>query len=104
MIRIVYVYMCVFVACQRYQESPPTATASDGENAEFLRALRSSIRIFVNRMKSDHSRGRSITNDSAVQGLFMTISQMHPQLLRCVQEQEELRSKCVQEQEDLRSR
>ena len=84
---------------QRYQESPPAAgtgtaaAATPDENAEFLRALRSSIRIFVNRMKSDHSRGRSIANDSAVQGLFMTISQMHPQLLKCVHEQEELRRK-----------
>ena len=43
-------------------------------------------------MKSDHSRGRSVANDSAVQGLFMTISQMHPQLLKCVEEQEAQRS------------
>lgn len=63
-----------------------------GDNTEFLRALQSSIKIFVNRMTSDHSRGRSIANDSAVQGLFMTISQMHPQLLKCIHEQEQLRS------------
>ena len=71
--------------------APPTAD----DDVEFLRALQSSIQIFVNRMRSDHSRGRSIANDSAVQGLFMTISQMHPQLLKCVHEQEELRSEYV---------
>ena len=57
-----------------------------------MEALRSSIEIFVNRMSSNSARGRPISNDSAVQTLFLSLSQMHPQLLQHIQEQEESRS------------
>lgn len=38
---------------------------------------RSQVEIFVNRMKSNSSRGRSIANDSSVQTLFLNITAMH---------------------------
>ncbi|XP_013414877.1 hepatocyte growth factor-regulated tyrosine kinase substrate [Lingula anatina] len=59
---------------------------------QFLNALRSSIEIFVNRMKSDSMRGRNIANDSAVQTLFMTINAMHPELMKHMSQQEDLRA------------
>ena len=68
------------------------SATSDGDKEKFLEALRSSIEIFVNRMSSNSARGRPISNDSAVQTLFLSLSQMHPQLLQHIQEQEESRS------------
>ena len=69
-----------------------SSSASDGDKEKFLEALRSSIEIFVNRMSSNSARGRPISNDSAVQTLFLSLSQMHPQLLQYIQEQEESRT------------
>ncbi|XP_062594455.1 hepatocyte growth factor-regulated tyrosine kinase substrate-like [Saccostrea cucullata] len=65
--------------------------ADEGDQEQFLRALKSSLEIFVNRMKSNSQRGRSIANDSSVQSLFNVISNMHPQLMKYTQEQEDMR-------------
>nr|XP_022317585.1 hepatocyte growth factor-regulated tyrosine kinase substrate-like [Crassostrea virginica] len=65
--------------------------ADEGDQEQFLRALQSSLEIFVNRMKSNSQRGRSIANDSSVQSLFTVISNMHPQLMKYTQEQEDMR-------------
>lgn len=59
---------------------------------QFLHALNSSVEIFVNRMRSNSQRGRSIAVDSSVQSLFNVISNMHPQLMKYVQQQEDLRA------------
>lgn len=48
---------------------------------EFAADMRTQVEIFVNRMKSDSSRGRSIANDSAVQTLFMNLTSLHSQQL-----------------------
>lgn len=61
------------------------------EEDQFLNALRSSIEIFVNRMRSNSLRGRSIANDSSVQTLFLTINSMHPQLIKYMDQQDEAR-------------
>lgn len=45
----------------------------------------------MNRMKSNSQRGRSIANDSSVQSLFNVITNMHPQLMKYTQEQEDMR-------------
>ncbi|KAB0396026.1 hypothetical protein E2I00_012905, partial [Balaenoptera physalus] len=49
------------------------------------------VTTFVNRMKSNHVRGRSITNDSAVLSLFQSINSMHPQLLELLNQLDERR-------------
>ncbi|PSN50749.1 hypothetical protein C0J52_01205 [Blattella germanica] len=49
------------------------------------------VEIFVNRMKSNSSRGRSIANDSSVQTLFMNITAMHSRLLKHIQQQDDSR-------------
>ncbi|XP_076042714.1 hepatocyte growth factor regulated tyrosine kinase substrate isoform X4 [Oratosquilla oratoria] len=59
---------------------------------EFVSTLRSQLEIFVNRMKSNQSRGRSIANDTAVQSLFMNITAMHSQLLKYIQQQDDQRA------------
>lgn len=63
----------------------------DNELDEFVNTLRSQVEIFVNRMKSNSSRGRSIANDSSVQTLFMNITAMHSRLLRFIQQQDDNR-------------
>lgn len=58
---------------------------------EFVTNLRSQVEIFVNRMKSNSSRGRSIINDSFFQGLFMNITALHSRLLKYIQEHDDTR-------------
>lgn len=56
----------------------------DNQMEEFVSALRSQVEIFVNRMKSNSSRGRSIANDSSVQTLFMNITAMHSRYIQII--------------------
>ncbi len=57
----------------------------------FMDSLRGQIEMFVNRMKSNSSRGRHISNDTSVQGLFMNITALHSQLLMYIQAQDDSR-------------
>lgn len=70
----------------------------DGEaeenHAQFLKALQNAVTTFVNRMKSNHVRGRSVINDSAVLSLFQSINAMHPQLLELLNQLDERRRTC----------
>ncbi len=73
------------------------ASQSDEEmkiNAEidaFVDSTKSTLEIFINRMKSDQQRGRSITNDTAVQSLFLQLQHMHPKLMSYIKYQEDAR-------------
>ncbi|WAQ96005.1 HGS-like protein, partial [Mya arenaria] len=73
------------------QQQPAVNGETEEDPAQFLHALNSSVEIFVNRMRSNSTRGRSIAVDSSVQSLFNVISNMHPQLMKYVQQQEDLR-------------
>jgi len=64
---------------------------TDAEMEEFVATLKMQVEIFVNRMKSNSSRGRSIANDTSVQTLFMTITAMHSRLLKHIQQQDDSR-------------
>ncbi|KAM6957543.1 hepatocyte growth factor-regulated tyrosine kinase substrate isoform 2-T2 [Aplochiton taeniatus] len=64
---------------------------SEENHEQFLKALQNSVTTFLNRMKSNHMRGRSITNDSAVLSLFQSINTMHPQLLDILNQLDEKR-------------
>merc|ERR1711953_455656 len=70
---------------------PKVTNANDEELDEFVTTLKTQLEIFVNRMKSNSSRGRSITNDSSVQTLFMNTMVMHSKLLKHIQDQEDQR-------------
>ncbi|XP_016146327.1 LOW QUALITY PROTEIN: hepatocyte growth factor-regulated tyrosine kinase substrate-like [Sinocyclocheilus grahami] len=48
---------------------------SEENHEQFLKALQNAVTTFLNRMKSNHMRGRSITNDSAV--LSLSVHQQH---------------------------
>ncbi|XP_043218691.1 hepatocyte growth factor-regulated tyrosine kinase substrate-like isoform X2 [Amphibalanus amphitrite] len=65
--------------------------ASDQQLDQFVATICSQLEIFVNRMKSNSSRGRPIANDSSVQTLFMNITAMHSQLLHNIQLQDDQR-------------
>uniref|UniRef100_A0A8C4GG92 Hepatocyte growth factor-regulated tyrosine kinase substrate n=1 Tax=Dicentrarchus labrax TaxID=13489 RepID=A0A8C4GG92_DICLA len=71
---------------QQYQNGE-----SEENHEQFLKALQNSVTTFLNRMKSNHMRGRSITNDSAVLSLFQSINNMHPQLLDILNQLDEKR-------------
>uniref|UniRef100_A0A8D8S8Y9 Hepatocyte growth factor-regulated tyrosine kinase substrate n=1 Tax=Cacopsylla melanoneura TaxID=428564 RepID=A0A8D8S8Y9_9HEMI len=71
--------------------STPDETSDNTELDDFIRALKSQVEIFVNRMKSNSSRGRSIANDSSVQTLFVNITTMHSRLLKYIQQQDDKR-------------
>ena len=58
---------------------------------EFVEELKKTLELFINRMKSDSLRGRSITNDTAVQSLFLQLQQLHPKLMSYVKYQEDAR-------------
>ncbi|CAG9773958.1 unnamed protein product [Ceutorhynchus assimilis] len=58
---------------------------------EFTTTLKSQVEVFINRMKSNSSRGRSIANDNSVQTLFMSITNMHSKLLRYIQDHDDRR-------------
>lgn len=80
----------------RVASPPPTTSkasealqmSNENEVSEFVATFRAQLEIFVNRLKSNQSRGRPIANDTAVQSLFVNITAMHGQLLLHLQQQE----------------
>ncbi|XP_015254028.1 PREDICTED: hepatocyte growth factor-regulated tyrosine kinase substrate isoform X8 [Cyprinodon variegatus] len=72
-------------------EQPYQNGESEENHEQFLKALQNAVTTFLNRMKSNHMRGRSITNDSAVLSLFQSINNMHPQLLDILNQLDEKR-------------
>lgn len=68
-----------------------TSNEKDIEIDEFSQTMRTQVEIFVNRMKSNSSRGRSIANDTSVQTLFMNITSMHSKLLTYIKEMDDKR-------------
>ncbi|XP_051996038.1 hepatocyte growth factor-regulated tyrosine kinase substrate-like isoform X1 [Xyrauchen texanus] len=71
---------------QQYQNGE-----SEENHEQFLKVLQNAVTTFLNRMKSNHMRGRSITNDSAVLSFFQSINNMHPQLLEILNQLDEKR-------------
>lgn len=53
----------------------------DPEIDDFAGSMKTQLDVFVNRMKSNSSRGRSISTDSSVQTLFLTMTSLHSTLL-----------------------
>lgn len=63
----------------------------DEEINEFSKTMKTQVEIFVNRMKSNSSRGRNITTDTSVQTLFMNLTSMHSRLLTYIKEMDDKR-------------
>ncbi|XP_059618013.1 hepatocyte growth factor-regulated tyrosine kinase substrate [Phlebotomus argentipes] len=74
------------------QSLPPVkVSAEDTEIDDFSNTMKTQVEIFVNRMKSNSSRGRSISNDSSVQTLFMNLTSFHSKLLGYIKEMDDKR-------------
>ncbi|XP_055546735.1 hepatocyte growth factor-regulated tyrosine kinase substrate isoform X2 [Wyeomyia smithii] len=63
----------------------------DAELNEFTHSMKTQVEIFVNRMKSNSSRGRSISTDSSVQTLFMNLTSLHSRLLTFIKDMDDKR-------------
>uniref|UniRef100_A0A2C9H6G9 Hepatocyte growth factor-regulated tyrosine kinase substrate n=1 Tax=Anopheles minimus TaxID=112268 RepID=A0A2C9H6G9_9DIPT len=63
----------------------------DAEIDEFSNMMKTQVEIFVNRMKSNSSRGRSISCDSSVQTLFMNLTSLHARLLTFIKDMDDKR-------------
>ncbi|XP_058446473.1 hepatocyte growth factor-regulated tyrosine kinase substrate isoform X2 [Malaya genurostris] len=63
----------------------------DAEINEFSHMMKTQVEIFVNRMKSNSSRGRSISTDSSVQTLFMNLTSLHSRLLTHIKDMDDKR-------------
>ncbi|XP_017773735.1 PREDICTED: hepatocyte growth factor-regulated tyrosine kinase substrate [Nicrophorus vespilloides] len=79
----------------------PSNEIVDAELEEFVRTLKSQVEIFINRMKSNSSRGRSIANDSSVETLFLNITSMHSKLLGYIQKYDDSRLYYERQQDKL---
>lgn len=66
-------------------------SSDDAEIDNFASHLRTQVEIFVNRMKSNSSRGRSISNDSSVQNLFLNLTAFHSRLLEYIKKADDKR-------------
>lgn len=60
----------------------------------FIEEVKKLMDLFLTRMRSDQQRGRTITNDTAVQSLFIQLQHMHPKLLAYIKFQEDARGVC----------
>lgn len=70
---------------------PMKVTPEDSEIDEFAGSMKGQLEIFVNRMKSNSSRGRTISTDSSVQTLFMTLTSLHSRLLNYIKDVDDKR-------------
>lgn len=66
----------------------------DSEEMElFITSVRSQLEIFVNRIKSNLSRGRTVINGGSLETFYSKITPMHQKLLQYIQQQDEKRCK-----------
>ncbi|KRZ29631.1 Hepatocyte growth factor-regulated tyrosine kinase substrate [Trichinella pseudospiralis] len=74
-------------------KQPLESVASENNNGvemaalqDFINSLNESISVFVNRIKSNQTRGRSVTADDTIQNNFIALTSMHSRLLKNMQE------------------
>jgi growth factor-regulated tyrosine kinase substrate len=64
----------------------------DAEIDTFIEDVKKTLELYINRMKSDSMRGRSITNDTAVQSLFLQLQHLQPKLMSYIKYKEDARA------------
>lgn len=70
--------------------------SEDSEEMElFITSVKSQLEIFVNRIKSNLSRGRTVINGGSLETFYSKITPMHQKLLQYIQQQDEKRRKCL---------
>ncbi|XP_001943446.1 hepatocyte growth factor-regulated tyrosine kinase substrate [Acyrthosiphon pisum] len=66
--------------------------SDDSEEMElFITSVKSQLEIFVNRIKSNLSRGRTVINGGSLDTFYSKITPMHQKLLQYIQQQDEKR-------------
>lgn len=66
--------------------------SEDSEEMEmFITSVKSQLEIFVNRIKSNLSRGRTVINGGSLETFYSKITPMHQKLLQYIQQQDEKR-------------
>lgn len=80
------------------QEVQPITTEADEKEIEndaeidrFIEEVKKILELYINRMKADSVRGRSITNDTAVQSLFLQLQHLQPKLMSYIKYKEDMR-------------
>lgn len=58
-----------------------------------IKNFQSNVEMLIERMQKVSGQGKHIAMDATVQSLFQTVSAMHPQILRLIEEQEEEKAK-----------
>jgi len=61
------------------------------EMDNFTTSVKSQLEIFVNRIKSNLSRGRTVINGGSLETFYSKITPMHQKLLQYIQQQDEKR-------------
>lgn len=61
--------------------------------SEFVENLRTKIEVFVNRIRNDQARGRSIVSDSGIQAMFVNLTSLHTQLIKNMSDLDDRRGK-----------
>lgn len=75
--------------------TPQFGTADEEETAEtmeFCRQLREQVTVMDNRIRSNIARNRSIVNDTAIQSLFIRLTEMHAQVMARMNKLEDRRN------------
>ncbi|XP_001636927.3 hepatocyte growth factor-regulated tyrosine kinase substrate isoform X2 [Nematostella vectensis] len=62
---------------------------TDQSSETLVNNFRSSVEMLMERMQDISGKGKHVAMDATVQSLFQTVSAMHPQLLRLVEQQEQ---------------
>ena len=77
---------------QQIEEEAQEELRVDTEIDKFIEEVKKILELYINRMKSDSMRGRSITNDTAVQSLFLQLQHLQPKLMSYTKYKEDARA------------
>ncbi|CAG9539144.1 unnamed protein product [Cercopithifilaria johnstoni] len=89
-----------FVSTTKQLESDPAAAShfisteeeETAETMEFCRQLVEQVTVMDNRIRSNVARNRSVVNDTAIQSLFIRLTEMHAQVMARMNKLEEQRN------------
>lgn len=77
----------------RAVEAEPIADENVENSDAFVKTISQSIDMFINRMQTVQLKGKHVAMDSTVQSLFQSLSAMHPQLMKLIEDEEDNKAK-----------
>ena len=72
---------------------PLGVSSSEAETLRFTEDLKAKVEVFVNRIRSNQARGRSIVHDSGINSLFLELTAQHADVLNRLNAGEDRRTK-----------